>query len=179
MKASAHSAQRRGERNRFLLLLSTEQSSTIALSCSYCFHKVVMIFGKAHSRRPSREQSFWPPIGHVEQRQWWLWGFAIAVTLLLTAGMASFSYLFDQSDPNFSFSLRQSVRGLFGLVLLFDLYTIYQQLQIQRIRRQISEREELYRLISENAEDLIRVIVAAGHQLYTRPAYARLLGFTM
>jgi PAS domain S-box-containing protein len=137
-----------------------------------------MIFGKAHSRRPSREQSFWPPIGHVEQRQWWLWGFAIAVTLLLTAGMASFSYLFDQSDPNFSFSLRQSVRGLFGLVLLFDLYTIYQQLQIQRIRRQISEREELYRLISENAEDLIAVIDADGHRLYNSPGYERLLGYT-
>src|SRR5713101_7232256 len=137
-----------------------------------------MFFGKARSRCPSRKQSFWPHIGLAERRQWWLWAFAIAVTLLLTAGMASFSYLFDQSDPNFSFSLRQSVRGLLGLVLLFDLYTIYQQLQIQRIRRQLSEREELYRLISENAEDLIAVIDADGHRLYNSPGYERLFGYT-
>jgi len=137
-----------------------------------------MFFGKARSRCPSGKQSFWPHIGLAERRQWWLWAFAIAVTLLLTAGMASFSYLFDQSDPNFSFSLRQSVRGLLGLVLLFDLYTIYQQLQIQRIRRQLSEREELYRLISENAEDLIAVIDADGHRLYNSPGYERLFGYT-
>ena len=137
-----------------------------------------MFFRKAHSRRPSKEQSSWLRTGQVERRQWWLWAFTITVTLLLTAGMASFSYLFEQSDPNFSFSLRQSVRGLVGLVLLFDVYTIYQQLHIQQIRRQLSEREELYRLISENAEDLIAVIDADGNCLYNSPGYERLFGYT-
>jgi two-component system, cell cycle sensor histidine kinase and response regulator CckA len=138
---------------------------------------MVMSFGKTHPNPSSPEQSLWPRSGQVDRRQWWLWASAIVVTLLLTAGMASFSYLFEQSDPNFSFSLRQSVRGLVGLVFLFDLYTIYQQVQIQRIRRQLNEREELYRLISENAEDLIAVVDAQGRRLYNSPGYEKVFGY--
>ena len=91
--------------------------------------------------------------------------------------MASFAYLFDQADPNFSFTLRQSIRGLVGLVFLFNLYTIYQQLQIHRIRRQLSNQEQMFRLISENAEDLITVVDRAGKRLYDSPGYNR-LGYT-
>ncbi|MEY2393962.1 MAG: hypothetical protein QOF94_307, partial [Acidobacteriaceae bacterium] len=139
---------------------------------------MVMSFGKTPPNPASPEQSLWPRSGQVDRRQWWLWGWAILVTLLLTAGVASFSYLFDQSDPNFSFSLRQSVRGLVALVFLFDLYTIYQQVQIHRIRRQLNEREELYRLISENAEDLISVVDAQGRRLYNSPGYKKVFGCT-
>ena len=53
--------------------------------------------------------------------------------------------------------LSVAIRGLVGLVLIFDVYTIYQQLQIYRIRHQLVEREELFRLISENAADMIAV----------------------
>ena len=119
----------------------------------------------------------WPRSGQVDRRQWWLWASAIVVTLLLTAGMASFSYLFEQSDPNFSFYLRQSVRGLVALVFLFDIYTIYQQIQIQKIRRQLGERDELYRLISENAEDLIAVVDVHGKRLYNSPGYKKVFGY--
>src|SRR5690242_8527197 len=137
-----------------------------------------MFFGKAPANSASLEPSLWPRNGQVERRQWWLWAAAIIVTLLLTAGMASFSYLFEQSDPNFSLSLRESVRGLVGLVFLFDLYTIHQQVQIQRIRRQLSERDELYRLISENAEDLIAVVDAQGSRLYNSPGYKKVFGYS-
>jgi PAS domain S-box-containing protein len=134
-----------------------------------------MSLGPTNSVSP--EQSLWPRGGQVDRRQWWLWASTIVVTLLLTAGVASFSYLFEESDPNFSFFLRQSVRGLVALVFLFDIYTIYQQLQIQRIRRQLSERDELYRLISENAEDLIAVVDSEGKQLYNSPGYKKILGY--
>src|ERR1700730_12031537 len=137
-----------------------------------------MLLGQTQPHPTSQEQSIWPRTRQVDRRQWWLWASAITVTLLLTAGMASFSYLFEQSDPNFSFYLRQSVRGLVGLVFLFDLYTIYQQLQIQKIRRQLSEREELYRLISENAEDVIAVVDTEGKRLYNSPGYKKVFGYT-
>jgi len=42
----------------------------------------------------------------------------------------------------------------------------------------LNEREELYRLISENAEDLIAVIDADGRRIYTSPGYGRLFGYT-
>ena len=37
-------------------------------------------------------------------------------------------------DPIFQFSLNEAVRGLVGLVLLFNTYSIYQQIQIKRLR---------------------------------------------
>jgi two-component system, cell cycle sensor histidine kinase and response regulator CckA len=110
----------------------------------------------------------------VERRQWWLWASAIVITLLLSIGMESFSFLFELSDPTFSFTLRQSVRGLLGLVFLFDLYTIYQQLLIHRIRRQLSDQEQMFRLITENAEDLITVVDREGKRLYDSPGYNKL-----
>jgi two-component system cell cycle sensor histidine kinase/response regulator CckA len=122
----------------------------------------------------SSEPSFWTRSRKVERRQWWLWASAIIITLLLTVGMASFTYLFEQTDPNFSFSLKQSIRGLVGLVFLFDLYTIYQQVLIHRIRRQLSDQEQIFRLITENAEDLITVVDREGKRLYDSPGYSKL-----
>ncbi len=91
--------------------------------------------------------------------------------------MASFSYLFEQTDPNFSLTVRGSIRGLVGLVFLFNLYTIYQQLQIHRIRRQLSDQEQVFRLITENAEDLITVVDREGKRQYDSPGYNK-LGYT-
>jgi two-component system cell cycle sensor histidine kinase/response regulator CckA len=117
-------------------------------------------------------------VHQVEKRQWWLWATAIVVSLLLAGGMASFSYLFEQTDPNFSLTLQGSMRGLVALVFLFDLYTIYQQLQIHRIRRRLTDQEEMFRLISESAEDLITVIDREGHRLYSSPGYQKLFGYS-
>ena len=65
-----------------------------------------------------------------------------------------------------------------GLVFLFDLYTIYQQLEIHRIRRQLSEQEEMFRLISENADDLITVVDEEGNRLYSSPGYQKVFGYS-
>ena len=128
--------------------------------------------------RGFREPPFRPRSHQVERRQWWLWAAAIAITLLLLAGIASFSFVFDAFDPGFSVTLRDSIRGLVALVFLFDLYTIYQQGEIHRIRRQLNDREEIFRLITENAEDLISVIDSNGKRLYNSPGYTRAFGYT-
>src|SRR5208282_947060 len=116
----------------------------------------------------------------VERREWILWFFAILVTLLLTAGIASFvaPMLNEHMEEFDSMHLNLAVRGLVGLILLFDIYTIYQQLQIYRIRNELARREELFRLISENAADMIAVVDADGKRLYNSPAYERILGYT-
>ena len=64
-----------------------------------------------------------------------------------------------------------------ALVLLFDIYTVYQHLQLQRIRRQLAERDQLFQLISENAADMIAVVDRNGHRLYNSPAYQKILGY--
>src|ERR1700730_17406940 len=123
----------------------------------------------------------------MDRREWWLWSAAVAVTLLLTAGLASFLLPglnllpglgeSDGGQPTF-LMLPQVVRGLLGLVLIFDIYTLYQQLQIHRIRRKLVQREELFRLISENAADLIAVVDMQGNRVYNSLSYEKVLGYS-
>lgn len=116
----------------------------------------------------------------VEGREWWLWGFAVSVTLVLTFGILSLTFrgFHLPSDRIYTLSLREWVRGLAALVLLFDIYTIYQHLQLQRMRRRLAERDRLFQLISENAADMIAVVDSNGKRLYNSPAYQKVLGYS-
>ena len=117
----------------------------------------------------------------MERHEWWLWSAAVAVTLLLTAGLASFllpGLVGSKSDESTFLFMPQIVRGLLGLVLIFDIYTLYQQLKINMIRRELVQREELFRLISENAADLIAVVDMQGNRIYNSLSYERVLGYS-
>ena len=59
----------------------------------------------------------------IDRREWWLRSSAISVTLLLTAGIASFTlpHLVTEADNFHPFFLGHAVRGLLGLVLLQSL----------------------------------------------------------
>ena|ERR1035437_2111200 len=115
----------------------------------------------------------------VEAREWWLWGFAVTVTLVLTAGIVSLTFSGPHLLKNTEWlDLKEWVRGLACLVLLFDIYTVYQQLQLQRIRRELTQRNQLFEVITENAADMIAVIDYAGNRLYNSPAYQKVLGYS-
>ncbi len=115
----------------------------------------------------------------IEGREWWLWGFAVAVTLALTLGIVSFTFpWFRWNDSSYWFDLREWVRALAALVLIFDFYTVYQHLQLHRIRRQLAERDQLFQLISENAADMIALVDSEGRRLYNSPAYEKVLGYS-
>jgi PAS domain S-box-containing protein len=117
----------------------------------------------------------------IEGREWWLWGFAVAVTLALTLGIISFTFPWfnrGEMDVSYWFDLKEWVRGLAALVLLFDLYAIHQHLQLHRVRRQLAERDQLFHLISENAADMIALVDRDGRRLYNSPAYLKVLGYS-
>lgn len=115
----------------------------------------------------------------VETREWWLWGFAITVTLVLTVGIVSLTFPGNHFLRNSDWlDLREWVRGLACLVLMFDIYTVYQQLQLQRIRRELTERNQLFEVITENAADMIAVVDCAGNRIYNSPAYQKVLGYS-
>jgi two-component system, cell cycle sensor histidine kinase and response regulator CckA len=123
----------------------------------------------------------------MDRREWWLWSAAVVVTLLLSFGLASFllpgvnlipGVGGRDSDETTFLMLPLVVRGLLGLVLIFDIYTLYQQLQIHRIRRELVQREELFRLISENAADLIAVVDMYGNRIYNSLSYEKVLGYS-
>ena len=115
-----------------------------------------------------------------ERRQWALSFTGVAVALLLTLGIVSFyvSVLIPQLNSLNVANLGVAIRALVAMVLLFDVYVIYQQLQIHRFRVRLAEREELFRLISENAADMIAVVSVDGQRLYNSPSYERALGYT-
>jgi PAS domain-containing protein len=106
--------------------------------------------------------------------------FAVAVTLALTLGIISFTFPWfsRETDASYWLDLREWVRGLAALVLLFDVYTVYQHLQLQRIRRQLAERDQLFQLICENAADMIALVDSDGRRLYNSPAYQKVLGYS-
>jgi two-component system, cell cycle sensor histidine kinase and response regulator CckA len=115
----------------------------------------------------------------TEGRQWWLASTGILVTLLLTTGIVSF--VLPALIPGmgvYSIDTNLAVHALVGLVLLFDLYVIFQQVQLFRARKQIAEREELFRLITENAADMIAVVDGSGNRLYNSPSYQKILGYS-
>jgi PAS domain S-box-containing protein len=127
-----------------------------------------------------RTEPPFPRLRQVEGREWWLWGFAVLVTLVLTFGILSLTFpgFHLPTDGVHSLSLKEWVRGLAALVLLFDIYTVYQHLQLQRMRRRLAERDRLFQLISENAADMIAVVDKDGHRLYNSPAYEKILGYS-
>jgi diguanylate cyclase (GGDEF)-like protein len=95
----------------------------------------------------------------LERRDWWLWVVAIVVMLLLTVAVVSMTFpgLIQVDDPFFQFSLNQAVRGLIGLVLIFNIYSIYQQVIVKRLRRQLSQQLDAMGDLRMRAEEFHRL----------------------
>jgi two-component system cell cycle sensor histidine kinase/response regulator CckA len=117
----------------------------------------------------------------AEQRQWWLSFSGVAVTLLLTLGIVSFSLVVYMLQRDFwdELNIHIAMRALVGMVLLFSVYVIYQQWQIYLFRGRLVAQEELFSLIAENAADMIAVVTADGKRLYNSPSYQKLLGYSL
>jgi PAS domain-containing protein len=130
-----------------------------------------------NARRATQANGIRTNFRRIERREWWLWVAAGVISLLLTLGLASFLLPGMQKDQE-SHSVPPVLRGLVGLVFLFDLYTIYQNVLIHRIRRRLVEREELFYLISENAADMIAVVDTKGKRLFNSMSYQRVLGYS-
>src|SRR5258708_20168821 len=77
----------------------------------------------------------------IEGREWWLWGFAVAVTLALTAGIVFLTFFGDHAETTAPYwtDLREWVRGLPALLLFLAIYTIYQTLHLQLIPRRLAD----------------------------------------
>jgi PAS domain-containing protein len=60
---------------------------------------------------------------------------------------------------------------------LLLLVILGQQLWIYMVNRRSRNREEFFRIITENATDLIALIDTKGHRLDDSPAYEKILGY--
>jgi diguanylate cyclase (GGDEF)-like protein len=115
----------------------------------------------SHQDRAERADKIQAAIRHVGRRQWWLWSSAVMVTLLLTLGIASFTFpgLLAQESVTYSFDLNQALRALVGLVLLFNIYTVYQQLQIRRLQESLAEQVSAMGKMEARTEEVFKLAV--------------------
>jgi len=77
----------------------------------------------------------------LERREWFLWWAVVVVMLLLTTAVVSLSYpeLLREANPFAQIQLSQSVRALVGLVLIFNIYTMWQHFQLRQLRGALAE----------------------------------------
>jgi len=64
------------------------------------------------------------------------------------------------------------------LVVALVSLMAYQQWRLHRFRQQLAKREELFRIVAENAADMIALVDTKGRRLYNSPAYEKVLGYS-
>lgn len=80
----------------------------------------------------------------IENKDWWIWGNSIFVMLLLMAALVSFVLpTLKQGATTFLLHIKftDAIAGLVALIILFNAYTIYQQVLIKRLRRQLADKQ--------------------------------------
>jgi diguanylate cyclase (GGDEF)-like protein len=114
-----------------------------------------------NSAAPDRVDHIKTNVHDLVRRQRWIWSSAVLITLLLTVGIASFAFpgLLESTSDNYAFNLDLALRGLIGLVLIFTVYTVYQQLQIHRLRLNLSKQIETLGHIEERTEEVYKLAV--------------------
>ena len=80
----------------------------------------------------------------IEKRDWWVRGYSIFVILLLTFAVISLTLpaILTGAETIFRIKLTEAVFGLITLIVLFNIYTIYQEILIKRLRRQLLEKQD-------------------------------------
>jgi diguanylate cyclase (GGDEF)-like protein len=99
------------------------------------------------------DQEITDNLRRIEKRDWWIWANSIFVMLLLTGALISFILpsLAQGSLPLFRIKVTEAIFGLGALVVLFNVYTIYQQVLIKRLRRQLAEKQHHSMILRELA----------------------------
>jgi diguanylate cyclase (GGDEF)-like protein len=105
------------------------------------------------SLETNSDQAIADNLRKIEKRDWWVWGNSIFVMLLLTGALISFTLpsLSQATPPLFKIKVTEAIFGLAVLVVLFNVYTIYQQVLIKRLRRQLAEKQHHSMILRELA----------------------------
>lgn len=89
----------------------------------------------------------------IERRDWWVWANSIFVMSLLSGALITFALpsLSQGQTPLFRMKVADAIFGLVALVVLFNIYTIYQQVLIKRLRSQLAEKQHHSLILRELA----------------------------
>jgi hypothetical protein len=80
-------------------------------------------------------------LDQLERSEWWRWSVAFVVMLTLTLGLFALSLpTIGGRSWSEQWELGIALRGLLGFVLLFEVFSVYQQTLTSRSRRELSTR---------------------------------------
>jgi len=101
----------------------------------------------------ANEQELAENLRKLEKRDWWIWANSIFIMLLLTGALATFVLpaLRQGATALFQIKFSEAIYGLIAFVALFNVYSIYQQVLIKRLRRQLAEKQSHALILRELA----------------------------
>jgi diguanylate cyclase (GGDEF)-like protein len=78
----------------------------------------------------------------IEQHDWRVWGYSVFVILLLTFAVVVLALpaVRQGAETIFNIKLSEAIFGLIGLIIIFNIYAISQEILIKRLRRQLAEK---------------------------------------
>ena len=81
----------------------------------------------------------------LERRNWWHWWNTVLVIMLLMGAIATLSLpkILSEQDISSQQQIEIAVRGLLGVVLIFNIYMLYQQYILGRLRTDLSSQAEV------------------------------------
>ena len=80
----------------------------------------------------------------VDRQVWWHWWNAALVIMLLMGAVASLSLpTLLPSDSTYQLDLALAVRGLLGMILIFNIYMLYQQYLLRALRNNLAKQIEI------------------------------------
>ena len=78
-------------------------------------------------------------LDRMERHEWWRWSLAFVIMIILTIGMFALSLpAIGGRNPEEQAQLNLILRALLGLVLLFDIFVVHQQMLIKKLRRDLA-----------------------------------------
>jgi diguanylate cyclase (GGDEF)-like protein len=85
----------------------------------------------------------------IDRRDWWVRGYSIFVILLLTFAVISLTLpsVLSGAETIFKIKFTEAVFGLITLIVLFNIYSIYQEVLIKRLRRQLLEKQDQFYIL--------------------------------
>jgi diguanylate cyclase (GGDEF)-like protein len=92
----------------------------------------------------------------IDERDSWVRKYSVFVSLLLTSAIIVLAFLALRQGTETSFKLRltEAIFGLIALIILFNVYTVRQEILIKRLRTQLAEKHsQFYALRSHTMID--------------------------
>jgi len=97
----------------------------------------------------------------LERREWFTWWSVVVVMLLLLVAVitVSFPQIMQEGNVLVRFQSEQALRGLISLILLFNVYTIWQQVQLRKLRKELSRKIEEISKLQLEADEFYKLAV--------------------